>query len=233
MKRIRIAGMALVAMFVLSAALAATASAAPAGPVWKVEGAELLSGEESTFKSKQTGNYELKGKAFGFISITITCKKAEATGHFSGGSAGTGEATVKYKECSAGGLCTVTEPIEVEKAKLTLGWILSSEKWFVGMVWKPKTGSTVFVTIKCGSINANVEGDTSSHALNSSKEWVQEGKETEATKGFTSFLGANTETVVVNGTEESVGLTLEGNPSTLKGESEVTLTSGGKFGVFK
>jgi len=233
MTRIRTTCMALLAVLALSAVAAASASATPAGPIWKVAGAKLESGKEKAFSSEQTASYELKGKAFGFINITITCTKAKATGDLIGGTPGKGEATVEYTGCSAGGLCTVSEPIKVTKAKLTLGWVLKESKYFAEIVWAPHASTEPFVTITCGSIKAEVKGNTASEVLSEAGKWVENGNETEGTKGFTLFTGAEETKVFVNGTEETEKLTLEGNASTLKGESNTKLTSGEKFGAFE
>jgi hypothetical protein len=233
MKRIRIVGLALVAVLAMSAIASASASAA--GPIWKVEGLKLEAGKSKTVKSKSTGNFLLKGKAFGFVNITITCTKESDTGTIVGGEPGTDTAIIEYTGCSAGGLCTVTEPIKTE-ANTELVYLLSGGKKYLADLFTPKSG-TVFVSIKCGSITAEVTGNIVGELLNSTKSKIEKGnatEETEAAKGFVNFTGANSESYENSkGETKTAELKLEGNPSTLTGEDEVVLTTGEFYGAFE
>ena len=114
MKRIKVVGLVLLAAFAVSAVASVSASATPCY-CWKVNGSKLEAGKSETLKGEASGAYTLTGKAFGFIEVAVTCKKAATTGKLIGGTPGTDEATISYTECSSS-KCTPTEPI-LTKAK--------------------------------------------------------------------------------------------------------------------
>lgn len=223
MQRIRVVGLALLAVLAISAVASASASAVT-GPIWEVNGAKLATGAEEALTGKAATSYELKGKAFGFIEVAITCKKAANNGAIIGGEPGTDATTIEYTECSSS-LCTPTEPI-VTKAKSELVYYTASSKTFIGDLFSPKTG-TVFTEIKCGSITAKVTGSIMGELLNEAKEPVLKTGTTAGKVGFVRFSGATNEKYENHkGESKTAELILEGNPSTLKGTTEVALTSG-------
>jgi hypothetical protein len=220
-------GLALLAVLAISAVAAASASATVTGPIWEVNGAKLGTGLEETLTGKAASSYELKGKAFGFIEVAITCKSAANNGSLIGGEPGTDATTIEYTECSSS-LCTPTEPI-VTKAKSELVYYTASSKTFIGDLFSPKTG-TVFTEIKCGSITAKVTGSIVGELLNEAKEPILKSGTTAGKVGYVRFSGANNEKYENHkGESKTAELILEGNPSTLKGTTEVTLTSGDSY----
>jgi len=231
MKRIGIAGLALVAVLAMSTVAAASASA---GPIWKVEGLKLEAGLKSV-KSKSTGNFVLKSKFLGVTNIVITCTKEQDTGTIIGGEPGTGTSIVEYTGCSAGGLCTVSEPIKTE-ASTELVYLLSGGKKYIANLFTPKSGS-VFTELKCGSITFELGGEIVGELLNASKSKIEKGnatEETEAAKGFVNFAGASSESYENSaGETKTAELKFEGNPATLEGQDEVVLTSGEYYGAFQ
>jgi hypothetical protein len=120
MMRLRILGLALVAVFAVTAVAASSASAAKNGPHWwgceevasgkfldsecsmagagKWEKKELLAGEKRaiTFTSGET---KLVTKA-----ATILCKKDKGTGEIIGGWPGIDKAAIEFEECEVEGL---------------------------------------------------------------------------------------------------------------------------------
>jgi hypothetical protein len=119
MSRIKIMGLALVAVFAMSAIAASSASAAKTGPHWWVcekdptgkfensecnksgtgwESKELAAGETRKITFKNNGNTKLKT-----ASDLIECEKAEQTGtenEIIGGSPGTDKAKIKFTKCT-------------------------------------------------------------------------------------------------------------------------------------
>ena len=123
LKRFRIVGLCLVAVFAMSAVAASSASAAKTGPHWWVcekltggifsnsecttsgtgwESKELLAGENRPIKFT-SGVTKLKSG-----SDVIECKKDKGTGELRGGWPGTDKATITFEECK------VTKPISCE-----------------------------------------------------------------------------------------------------------------------
>jgi hypothetical protein len=116
MKRTRLIGLALMAVFAMSAVAVSSASAAKNGPHWWVceKGGttfknnlctesgtgpfgekELVSGETRTLKFK-SGITKLKTTA-----ATIECKTDKGTGNIKGGWPGTNEGTIEFEGCTA------------------------------------------------------------------------------------------------------------------------------------
>lgn len=230
MKTVKTVGAVLMAVFAISAVASASASAA-CNYCWHVGGSELASGKSEALKGEASGSYTLTGKAFGFIEVAVTCKKAATTGKLTGGEPGTDEATIKYTECSSS-LCTPHEPIET-KAKSEVVLYTANSKKYWGDLFTAKEASGVITEIQCGSLTAKVTGGVVGELLNEAKEKIEVGKEVEAKKGYTAFSGAKSEKYTNSkGEEKTAELLWEGTAATLGGTSEVTLTSGKAYGVF-
>jgi hypothetical protein len=232
MKRIRIVGLALMAVFAIAAVASASASAAACTKycwLYGAKGTALEKGEEQALTGEASSSYTLTGKAFGFIEIAITCKKAATTGKIIGGEPGKDEAVIKYTECSSGS-CTPTEPIET-KAKSEVVLYTSSSKKYWGDLFSAKESSGVFTVIECSGLKAEVTGNIVGELLNSKSEKIQVGSETPETSGFVNFTGANSEKYTpVSGTETTAELKWEGKAATLKGTSTTSLNNGKVFG---
>jgi hypothetical protein len=225
MKRFKTLGMVIVAVFAISAVASASASAACTKNCWKVGGAILPAGEEAALKGEASGSYTLTGKAFGFIEISITCKKAATTGSLIGGEPGTDTATIKYTECTSGS-CTPKEPIETKAKSEVVTYTASSKTYWGDLFFS--TG--VFTTIECSGLKAEVTGSIVGELLNEAKEKIEVGKEVEQAKGYVNFAGSNSEAYTNSkGEAKTAELKWEGKAATLKGTSEVTLNSGKKY----
>jgi hypothetical protein len=228
MKRMKIVGLALLAVFAISAVASASASAACTKYCWLVGGKALAEGKEEALTGAASSSYTLTGKAFGFIEVAITCKSAATTGKIIGGEPGKDEATIKYTECSSG-TCTPVEPIET-KAKSEVVLYTSSSKKYWGDLFFAKESSGVFTVIECSGLKAEVTGNIVAEVLNEAKEKVEVGKEVEQAKGYVNFTGTNSESYTNEKAESKTAeLKWEGKAATLKGQSEVTLNSGSKY----
>jgi hypothetical protein len=224
MKRIRIVGLALLAVFAVAAVASATASAtACTSYCWKVGGKTLEEGEEAALKGEASSSYTLTGKAFGFIEIAVTCKKAATTGKLVGGSPGKDEATIKYTECSSSS-CTPHEPIETKAKSEVVSYTEGGKKYWGDLFSAGSSG--IFTVIEC-TLKAEVTGSIVGELLNEAKEKIEVGKETEEASGFVNFTGANSSKYTNQKAEEKTAeLKWEGKAATLKGTSTVSLNSG-------
>jgi hypothetical protein len=233
MKRMKLVGLALLAVLAIGGS--ATASASASGCYcWKVSGSKLESGKNEAIKAEATRSYVVTGKALGFIEIALTCDKARASGELIGGQPGKTEATIQYSGCkSNSGLCTPEEPIETRvKSEIVLLTVGGDPFW--GDLFSAKEASGIFTTITCtGGLKAEFTGDVVGFLLNEGKEKVEVGKESLGKKGYLDFAGAaSTKSDKFSGTETTDELLWEGTTATLEGTSEITLTSGKAYGVY-
>jgi len=136
--RLRILGLALVAVFAMSAVAVSSASAAKNGPHWWVcekDATGLFSNSECSKSGTGWESKELLGGETRKISFTsgetklktasdlIVCKKDKGTGEIIGGWPGTDKATIIFEECK------VTKPTSCEvksKGEKTFGTITVS-----------------------------------------------------------------------------------------------------------
>lgn len=223
MGRIRMVGAALVAAFALGAV--ASTSAMAVGPIWKVAGAKLEAAKSEALTGKQTANFVLKGKAFGFIEVAVTCKKESATGKIIGGEPGTGEATIKFTECSSSS-CTPTEPIEA-KTKSELVYYTKAEKKLIGEVFFAKEASGIIATIECTGLKAELTGNVGAELLTTvGTNDKDEPNNPEHASGYAMFDGTNAQTYEnAKGEGKTAELKWEGKAASLEGTAEVTLNS--------
>jgi hypothetical protein len=147
MKRIRIVGLALVAVFALSAVAASAAFA----------GSEFLA-ESSVSPAGITINGKGGKAKFGFNGFIVVCNKSESIGTFKS----TLEATAlaKYSgECkftSSLANSNCTEPIETKELKVLAGSKVGTNSTRLE-VFLPVTGETM-TEITCGSVKVKVTG---------------------------------------------------------------------------
>jgi hypothetical protein len=206
MRRMRLVGLALVAVFALTA-VASSAAFAGEGPIWKVAGSKLESGiTKNITAAKKAGSAEFKFKA-GTL-ITINCTGASSTGTIIGGEPGTDTANIKFTGCTVEGHseCTVKSPKEGTeevpvgeirvKAKTELVYLSSTSATnekvdasgvgsHLGDLFSPASGST-FVELVVGGNNCpsltkgtnKVEGSVLS---------IVEPSEAEAASGTLNF----------------------------------------------
>jgi hypothetical protein len=117
MRSIKIMGLCLAAVFVMSA-VAATAAQAAEGPLWIVgsSAASLKTGETRAIKATGVnGPFTLTSAL-----VNVVCKKLEGTGILLGGNPGTDYGRIVFKECSLEGhaACKVTGIAPLKAAAL-------------------------------------------------------------------------------------------------------------------
>jgi hypothetical protein len=234
MKRTKIIGLALVAVFALSA----VASASAAEYIYKVAGTKLEAGITKEVASKAAKEFTLKGEAFGIKSVT-KCKTEKLNAAekpvIVGGQPGKSEKEkVEFGECTAtlgGAACKAAIVENVPTVNEIVTIVLPAGKaGKLATLFTPTTGG-IFTTIKLkecgafGSQEAKVEG--TSAALDSPEKVEQvsgnlvwnEAEEITKVKTFA-------------GTEPTVGLKFGGKAATLNGEASVELVSKENWGVF-
>jgi uncharacterized OB-fold protein len=222
MKRFTLLGVLLATIFAMSAWASASASAA-CNYCWHVNGKELGAGEERALQGKQVTSFELKGKAFGFIEIAVTCKKlATSGGKLVGGEPGKIEATITYRECTSAS-CTPTEPIK-SPVKGEIVTYTSASKKFLGVVFQSKEANGVFADVECSGLKSEVTGEIMVELGDEEAFKIEVGKEVEAEKIVVNFPGSVNETyVTAKGKEFTAELKWEGKAATLKGQAVDTL----------
>jgi hypothetical protein len=199
MKRIRIVGLALVAVLALSAIAASGAMAA----------APEFSKTKVTFKTT-SGESVLGGGA------TITCKKASGEGEIT--SVTKLNAKVTFEECKGEVLGSKCEEKITSELVGTLGTVAKAEsETEVGLLFKPKSGA--FSKFKCGSLTISVEGSIAGEVTPT---------KTPSTKGDLVFALSGTsqkiKKITVEGKEEKPALKAFGIASTLKTTEENTFS---------
>jgi hypothetical protein len=170
MLRIRIMGLALIAVFALSV-VAATAAQAEEGPFYKATGKRLAAGGKiniSTSKAVSVGGFKLKSLGIAITCTTATISKGGNIKGSTGANDGTSEETLTF------GGCTVEkngEPCKVEGEKVTskslensLIYEKETRKGKILVVFKPVT-PPVFAVVKfegagCKVASINVEPAT-------------------------------------------------------------------------
>ncbi|MGA2163966.1 MAG: hypothetical protein ABSH36_05805 [Solirubrobacteraceae bacterium] len=234
----RIIGLALVALFAMSAIAAATATAAPKH-IYMVEGKELKAGETKEITAKDSEEFTLKGKGALEIEAVTKCKKLKlkASEHpeIIGGTPGTSaKEVIEFEECSGtvgGSKCSSVE-IENAATNNELVTVVKPEslKGKLATLFTP-TKPPVFSKEKLnkcgifGSQSATVEGTSAA---------LVEPEATEALEGMLVWSEKSeiTEIEKQNGTKATVGLTSGKKKATLNGIALVALVSGQKWGAF-
>jgi hypothetical protein len=232
MLKVRVVLLALVAVFVASAAASAVAQA-QTGPVWHVNGSKLEAGKTKAITDKNVAGKEakLKGTIAG-AEVVILCKTVKSSGILIGGSPGKDEETIEFSNCKVEGQenCVVTVANTVAQSELDH----SPTK----MLTDFKTpGNFTTITIKSGEktclstvSNAPVKvasGDTYGLACENEPEG------TEAEVNILSCPETAIKTVEQNGKTAGVGLEFDGKPAIFSDKAEVELVTKEKFGVFQ
>jgi hypothetical protein len=245
MKRTQTMGLAILAIFAMSAVVASGAQAATEGPFYKVATSRAFGSKE--IKAEATKSFVLKTPTAG---VTITCTalkvKAGATIKESTvGNAGTSSETIEYSGCTGGsaegGTCKPAGgAITTEPVTNTLGYSTATRTGAIEILFKPTTGSTFakikFEGTKCFLESTTVTGTVVGTAETSTEKVVEVGaNEVEEASGLISFTTAAKTIWTESGkelTETKAKVTAYGDNSTLEGVSKVTLASGEKFGIF-
>jgi hypothetical protein len=159
MQRLKVLGLALVAVFAMSAVASSSALAASTNnPQWEVNKVLLTEGNTQAVTAKANGNQLLVVK--GLLNFTITCKKLElsAGAKLIGSNkpnAGTSEENIIYKECKIEGKpnCEVfSEEGGVKKANGTIETV-------------PLKSTLVFTTEKAAIAELSEEGGVSTGSV--------------------------------------------------------------------
>jgi hypothetical protein len=227
MRRTKVLGLCLVALFAVSGLVAAQASAIEF--LWKVNGKLLETGQEKTLTSKAKGAQVLKGSVFG-VAVEISCTTVATSGaKIIGGMPGTSSETVEYKGC------TVAKPsgCKVKGEAITTNLLKDEIVEGVGasagkalILFAPKEGTTFAEPKLEGGIlclSVAVKGTVLAEA-NPQKEEVE--------TGVLKFEPASKESKNIKGETKKDGLTVSGSAATVTGEVETSLSPVEKFGVF-
>lgn len=252
MKRIRIAGLALLAVLSLGVVVATAAQAAEA-PFYSIESKRLGAGETQAVTLTQTASYTLTAG-----TTVITCVKSGANNSIITGSAagepGTSSGTVSYSGCTVAGngsTCKVGHEgkgeILTEKLKDELVYdATSKESKSVADEFTPETGKVLakvtFSGAGCEPLEQGViavEGQAVAQVYGGTtrKEFLLElGKAPVlATTGTILFPEKKISSVILFkagvGTQTAITLKFGASPASLAGESEVKLSSGKKWCV--
>jgi len=158
MRRIKPFGLALVAVFALSA-FVATAAQAASGPYWSNSAKRLGAGETSTLTATSKGVFTLRGTSNG---VTIECKALKLNEGVAIGSqlgySGTSREVIEYKECTVTGngtTCALTgKQITTSTLKNTLGYTSAARTGPILVLFSPVAANEVFAVIEFAN-NAN------------------------------------------------------------------------------
>jgi hypothetical protein len=250
MKRLKTIGLALLAVFALSA-VAASAAQAVTAPFFTIGGTRLVAGKTHNFDSRALpggAGFTLSTPAAG---LKITCTSLQVKeGVLLGSNAGQpgkDDEIAIFTSCKQTGNgtepgCKVKEPIETKPLASELVEI-DATKQTLGEEFKPKTG-TEFVEVKfeggaeCSvGVAANVDGEVAAQVLtdNGKEEALELGQTaTQATSWLVKFPSTPiTEVLLVNSKGEKETRTLEALsvlnlPSSLSGTT-LTLLASTKF----
>jgi hypothetical protein len=246
MNRIRLLGLALMAVFAFSAVASAVASATE-GPFYKVNGATLASGATRLLLATAKEKFTLESKNAN-ISIICTGLTLPEAGQMqiqgvAAGNGGTSKEVLEFTGCTVtgNGECEVeNKKIKTAPVTNTLGYGNASRTGQVLVLFQPETG-TNFVTVKftgagCKFKETNVEGTTVGGAQVGGSPLLA-GAGTESLHGEVKF--PHVQLIFIEKgkalTHTKAGLKAFGVASTLSGIALLLVDEGGaavKWGVF-
>lgn len=236
MKRIRIIGLVLVALFAMSA----VAEASAAEYIYQVAGAKLEPGKKKGIVSRAKTEFVLKGEQeilFIKVKSETKCKKLKLNAAeepvIVGGKPGKSEKEkIEFEECKAtlGGAACKSVVIENASTNNEIVTEVAPKAGPLAILFTPAVGK-VFTTVKfksCGALGsqeAKVEGSSAALVNPEKKE------------GVVGLLVYNEKEEITkikksSGAEEGAGLKFAGNTATINGEAEVELTTKEEWGVF-
>jgi hypothetical protein len=247
MKRIRILGLALVAVFALSAVVAVAAQATEA-PFYKVAGKRLASGESAEISSHAgTGGFTLTTTGKVVKCLTLTNNAGATIIGSNAGVPGTSSETLEFSGCTVTGNgepCAVTTPIKTTALKNELALTESLTSFLVE--FKPATG-TEFATLKFTGAGCEItetkvtiaEGSAVIGQVFSGGKLVEPGKEpAEAKDGEINFPTTAIKVIDLQETASGGFKKVEESPlkafglaATFSGLAIVLLKSGSVWGV--
>jgi hypothetical protein len=232
MIRIRMIGLALVAVFAFSAVAAASASA---NHVWWVKGEPLAEGTgiNRALKAEAVApGFELEGTIFG-VNGKVECKKIKfgatpAAIIFNKEKTGRDEGKIEFTECKGPAICgKITEPIVTSgtETELVANVVEGKEGKKIYDLFKPKAGAEELAAeihfAICGTLK--IKGSTAA-------EISPEGES--VVKDFIFPKPAIKEVWKWSASAPTkIGLTSEGNPAGFFGTAKVELTTGEMWDV--
>jgi hypothetical protein len=233
----------LAAVFAMSV-VGATAAGAAEGPFYRVAGARLKAGESKEVKAKAREKYVMST-----AGSTITCRNQALVANSkivgsTGATAGTGEETIEFTECTVEGNgyeCEIANgKIATNALKSELGYAIKERTGKILVLLKPVSGST-FATIKfagsgCKTLEMPLEGSVAAEA-SSGHNAVEVGKEpVEAIANEMRFPRQSIKTAWVEKEgklgEKKLGMKVFSVAFTIDGLSELTLVAEPKWGVY-
>jgi hypothetical protein len=231
MQRIRLLGLALLAVFAFSAVVSASASAfsAATGPLFLVSGKHLRPGETRLLLATAKKKFTLESKN---AAITIKCEgltlptASEMQIENVAGQGGVSRETLEFTGCTVEGN---GEPCEVEGEVIRtnlilnlLGWGNAQETGQILVLFEPEKGIN-FVTVKftgasCKNKTTGVEGTSVGGAQINEKPYLV-GQEADSLHGEVAFPHVQLIFLLTNGLLRHVkaGLKAFGVASTLNG----------------
>jgi hypothetical protein len=238
MTRIKLIGLALMAVFAFSAVSASVASAA-IGPLFLVNGKHLLAGETRLLLATAKEKFRLEAKN---ASITINCEgltlptASEMQIENVVGQGGVSREALEFTGCSVEGN---GEPCEVEGGVIRtnlilnlLGWGNAQETGQILVLFEPESGIN-FVTVKftgakCKNKTTGVTGKSVGGAQLNGKPYLV-GQEADSLHGEVAFPHVQLIFLLTNGVLRHVkaGLEAFGVASTLKGVALLLVDEGG------
>jgi hypothetical protein len=232
--KVRMVLLALVAVFVASAAASAVASA-QTGPVWYVEGSQLKAGSTVAITDENAAgeNAVLEGSLIG-TPIRIECKTVTSEGELIGGNPGKNKETISFTSCKdvKNTKCSVTVP--PAKVRSELDHSVSGSKMLVDFA--PNTKGGVFMTIKYDSDELCVLKNKSLEVRNVGTDTYGVAAEispegTEATEETLIFPTTPIKEVEQSGAIWKIGLEFSKNSISLSLLEARVKAGGKKFGV--
>ncbi|HEX5853128.1 MAG TPA: hypothetical protein VFY36_08545 [Solirubrobacteraceae bacterium] len=243
----RMMGIALVALFTISAVIAVAAQGTE-GPFWKVNGSRLAAGQVALILASAKKTFTLQNPV---SKVKIECSAFNLSEHStingsSGANAGTSKEVIEYSGCT-GGAKEEGENCKPQSGKITTTLVTNTLGYsrdtkigsLVLVLFKPSVGST-FTTItfegtNCFAASTAVTGSTIGEATVNGK-FIHVGSEpAEELSGQVRFIKGNKSILVENGgtlTNFKSGLTAFGTAASLEGEALIDLSNGNKWGVF-
>jgi hypothetical protein len=238
------------ALFAILAVLTTSAVGASVAhaeePYWKVNGTRLGKGELRKFVLSGGESYVLASTWHG-SEFSIKCTEAVVeSGAVIIGSApeqtANDEATTALRHCTktlVGFNCWIdAEEFIFNKAISHPATRLNGTMTLVVEVFLPTKSTNVVTSIRAlgqgcweEEPEASIKG-TYAGEFSISGTGVEVGKEVDALSPEIAFPKEQIKAVTLEGAELKIGLTLEGNPVTIEGRSNMKLLSGEKFGIW-
>jgi hypothetical protein len=197
MQRIRLIGLALMAVFAFGA-IAAVAAQAEEAPFWTVGGTRLEAGQTRFLTAKEAKPFVLSGSGIEITCTETSVVKGAVLLGSNAGEPGTNDETVNFKTCevagngTGAGCKTVTEPITTTNLKSEL--VLDTTKTKLLVLFQPASGvllAELAFPAGCKLEKLKVTGSVLAEALNAKEEPITTSSAKELSEtGFLKFPAA-------------------------------------------